>query len=81
MSTKDRVTATPNSDVSEEELVTVAEMVATSAPAENIVTATPKANSAASVADIVITRVNFNCYVSAHEISKDLLSAKLKYMN
>ena len=54
-STKDRVTATPNGEASEEELVTVPEMVATSAPAENKVTATPKANSAASVADKVIT--------------------------
>ena len=76
MSTKDRVTATPNGEASEEELERVPEMVATSAPAENKVTATPKANSAASVADKVITAPSVDPNAK-EQLQQDLDLAKI----
>ena len=75
-STKDWVTVTPNGDASEEELVRVPEMVATSAPAENKVTATPKANSAASVADKVITTPSVDPKAK-EQLQQDLDLAKI----
>ena len=75
-STKDRVTATPNGEASEEELVTVPEMVATSAPAENKVTATPKENSEASVAEKVITAPSVDPKAK-EQLQQDLDLAKI----